>query len=149
MGKRVLIIDDDQIIVKYLSVALTENGYEPVTAGDCNDGLQKIRDDRPDLIVLDVMMPGRSGFVLIKQLKKDDQFKDIPVLMLSGIGGVLEEWDTHKDETDEAPYDALRETLRKKIKEMHEDGMLSPEMFLEKPVKSHAFISKVQELIGS
>ena len=149
MAKRVLIIDDDQIIVKYLSVALSENGYEPVAASDCNEGLQKIRDNKPDLIVLDIMMPGRSGFVMIKQLKKDEEFKDIPVLMLSGIGGVLDDWETHKAETEEAPYDALRETLKKKIDEMREEGMLSPEMFVEKPVKSDAFIGKVQELIGS
>jgi len=148
MSKRVLIIDDDQIIVKYLSVALSEHGYEPLSANDCSEGLRKIEEIKPDLIVLDVMMPGKSGFVMIKQLKKDDQLKDIPVLMLSGISGVLDEWEGHQEETEESPYDALRETLKKKIREMREDGMLSPEMFLEKPVKSDAFISKVRELIG-
>jgi CheY-like chemotaxis protein len=149
MAKRVLIIDDDQTIVKFLSVALSEHGYEPLSANDCNEGLQKVTQTKPDLIVLDVMMPGKSGFVMIKQLKKDDELKDIPVLMLSGISDVLDEWEDHKDETAESPYDALRATLKKKIHEMREDGLLSPEMFLEKPVKTDAFIGKVRELIGS
>ena len=149
MAKQVLVIDDDQNIVKYLSVALSENGYDPVSAVNGNDGLKKIRQAKPDLVVLDVMMPGRSGFVLIKQLKRDEQLKDIPVLMLSGVGGVLDDWESHKDETLESPYDNLRESLKKKIQEMREDGLLSPEMFVDKPVDPDSFISKVQELIGS
>ena len=148
MAKQVLVIDDDQNIVKYLSVALGEHGYDPVSASDGNDGLRKIRQTKPDLVVLDVMMPGRSGFVLIKQLKKDEQLKDIPVLMLSGVAGVLDELESHKDETLESPYDSLRESLKKKIQEMREDGLLSPEMFMDKPVNPDSFIRKVQELIG-
>ena len=149
MAKQVLVIDDDQNIVKYLSVALDENGYDPVSASNGNDGLRKIRQSKPDLVVLDVMMPGRTGFVLIKQLKKDEELKDIPVLMLSGVGGVLDEWESHKDETFESPYDNVRESLKKKIQEMREDGSLSPEMFMDKPASPDSFIEKVQELIGS
>ena len=149
MAKQVLVIDDDQNIVKYLSVALSEHGYDPVSASNGNDGLRRIRQTRPDLVVLDVMMPGRSGFVLIKQLKKDEQLEDIPVLMLSGVGSVLEESESHKDETFESPYDNVRDSLKKKIQEMREDGLLSPDMFMDKPVGHEDFIRKVRELIGS
>ncbi len=61
MAKQVLIIDDDQNTVKYLSVVLSENGYDPVSACDGNEGLQKIKQAKPDLIVLDVMMPKKIG----------------------------------------------------------------------------------------
>ena len=148
MAKQVLLIDDDQNIVKYLSVALSEHGYDAVSASNGNEGLQKIRQSKPDLVVLDVMMPGRSGFVLIKQLKKDEQLKDIPVLMLSGVAGVLDELDSHKDQTFESPYDNLRESLKKKIQEMRDDGLLSPEMFMDKPVSPESFIRRVRELTG-
>ena len=108
-----------------------------------------IEQTKPGLVVLDVMMPGRSGFILIKQLKKDEQLRDIPVLMISGVAGILDELESHKDETFESPYDNLRESLKKKIQEMRENGLLSPEMFMDKPVSPDSFIRKVQELIGS
>ena len=94
-------------------------------------------------------MPKKSGFVLFKQLKKDEQFKDIPILMLTGVSGVLEELESHKDETFEKPYDSLREALKKTIREMREDGLVKPEMFVDKPVDPDSFIAKVQQLIGS
>jgi CheY-like chemotaxis protein len=149
MAKQVLVIDDDRNFVKCLSVALSEHGYEPVSACDGNDGLRKILQTRPDLVVLDVMMPGKSGFILLKQLKKDEQLRDIPVIMLSGVGGVLDELERRQDEAHDLPRDSLRESLRKKIREMRENGALGPQMFIDKPVKPDFFISKVRQLIGS
>ena len=146
MSKQVLVIDDDQNTVTYLSVMLSENGYEPIPAYDGSEGLQKIKESKPDLIVLDVMMPKKSGLVLFKQLKKDDQFKDIPVLMLTGVSGVVEEMEQHKDDTFEHPYDNLRETLKKAIKSMREEGLVKPEMFVDKPVDPDTFIAKVRQL---
>jgi len=149
MAKQVLVVDDDHNAVKYLSVVLSEHGYDTVAAHDGKEGLEKIKEATPDLIVLDVMMPKKTGFTLFKQLKKDDQFKAIPVLMLTGVAGVLEELDEHKEETFEKPYDSLREALRKTIRQMRDEGLIKPEMFLDKPVDPEAFIAKVQELIGS
>ena len=148
MAKQILLVDDDQNTVKYLSVLLGEHGYDVVAAYDGNEGFQKIEQARPDLIVLDVMMPKKSGFVLFKQLKRDERYKDIPVLMLTGVSGILEELEEHKDEVSERPYDSLREALKRKIREMREEGLVSPEMFMDKPVAPEAFIAKVQELIG-
>ena len=91
MAKQVLIVDDDQSSVKFLSVLLSDHGYNPITAYSGNEGLEKVRQAKPDLIVLDVMMPTRSGFVVFKELKRDEQYRDIPILMLTGVSGVLEE----------------------------------------------------------
>ncbi len=148
MPKKVLLVDDDRNTVKYLSAVLSEHGYDPVAAYDGNEGLQKIRQAKPDLIVLDVMMPKKSGFVLFKQLKKDEQFKDIPVLMITGVSGILEELEDRKGETFEAPYDSLRAALKKTIREMREEGLVRPDMFLDKPIDADVFIAKTRELTG-
>ena len=148
MPKQILIIDDDHNAVKYLTALLGEHGYDPVTASDGAEGLQKIQQAKPDLIVLDVMMPKKSGFVLFKQLKQDNAYKDIPILMLTGVAGVLEELKDQQYKTLEKPYDSLRESLKKKIDEMREDGLVRPEMFMDKPVDPDAFIIKVRELLG-
>jgi len=149
MAKQVLVIDDDQNAVRYLSVVLSDHGYEPVAAYDGSEGLQKIERARPNLIVLDVMMPKKSGFVLFKQLKKDDRYRDIPILMITAVSGVLEELEDHKDEMFEKPYDTLREALKKTIQEMRQEGLVRPEMFVDKPVDADDFIAKVRDLIGS
>jgi len=148
MAKQVLVIDDNQNTVKYLSVVLSEHGYEPSSACDGEEGLEKIRQSKPDLITLDVMMPKKSGLTLFKILKKDEELKDIPILMLTGVAGILEEGEAHKDETFEHPYDSLREALKKAIRKMREDGLVKPEMFVDKPVDIESFVAKVRALIG-
>jgi two-component system alkaline phosphatase synthesis response regulator PhoP len=149
MAKRVLVVDDDQNTVKFLSVVLSDHGYDPVPAYDGSEGLDKVREAKPDLIVLDVMMPKKTGFVLFTQLKQDDRFKEIPILMLTGVAGVLQELEEHKEETFERPYDGLRESLKKKIQEMREEGLIRPDMFVDKPVDPESFIARVRQLIGS
>jgi CheY-like chemotaxis protein len=149
MAKQVLIVDDDKNTVKYLSAVLSDHGYEPVAAHDGSEGLKMVKSSKPDLIVLDVMMPKKTGFVLFKDLKQDERFKEIPILMLTAVSGVLEELEDHKEETFERPYDSLREALKKKIQEMREEGLVRPEMFVDKPVESESFIAKVRDLIGS
>jgi CheY-like chemotaxis protein len=149
MAKQVLIVDDDKNTVKYLSAVLSDHGYDPVAAYDGSEGLKKVKEAQPDLIVLDVMMPKKTGFVLFKQLKQDERYKEIPILMLTAVSGILEELEDHKEETFERPYDSLREALKKKIQEMREEGLVRPEMFVDKPVESDSFVAKVRELIGS
>ncbi len=149
MAKQVLVVDDDHNAVKFLTVVLSEHGYDPVSACDGSDGLEKIKEAKPDLIILDVMMPKKSGFVLFKQLRKSDEFKDIPVLMLTGAAEVLGDMEDAKEDTDEKPYDSLREALKKAIREMRDEGLIKPEMFVDKPVDPDSFIARVRELIGS
>ncbi|NIO27749.1 MAG: response regulator [Candidatus Latescibacteria bacterium] len=148
MAKKVLVIDDDPNTVKFLSAVLSENGYDTIAAYDGREGLDKVKEATPDLIILDVMMPKKSGFVLFKQLKKDQDYRDIPILMLTGIAGVLEELEAKKEEPDEKPFDSLREAVKKQIKQMREEGLVKPEMFVDKPVDPDSFVAKVRSLIG-
>ena len=148
MRKKVMVIDDDENGVKFLSVLLSENGYEPIAAYDGKEGLQKIEEHDVDLIVLDVMMPKKTGFVLFKQLKMRDEYKDIPILMLTAVAASLMELDAEKEGTFERPYDSLREKLRQAIGEMRESGDVRPDMFVDKPVDPDAFIERVKGLIG-
>jgi two-component system alkaline phosphatase synthesis response regulator PhoP len=147
-GKKILCIDDSPDFVTFLRVLLEDNGYQPIIAHDGREGLQKIEENDIDLIVLDVMMPRKTGFVLFKELKKKDEYKDIPILMLTGVAASLSELDERKEDTFERPYDSLRESLRKAIQEMRESGDVRPDMFVDKPVDPDAFIKKVRELIG-
>jgi two-component system alkaline phosphatase synthesis response regulator PhoP len=148
MGKKVLVIDDDRNAVKFLSAVLSDNGYEPIGAYDGREGLQKIEETRVDLIVLDVMMPKKTGFVLFKEIKRKDEYKDIPILMLTAVAASLTELDAEKEDTFERPYDSLRESLRRTIQQMRETADVRPEMFVDKPVDPDSFIQKVRDLIG-
>ncbi|MHC4082911.1 MAG: response regulator [Planctomycetota bacterium] len=148
MPRQILVVDDDHNAVKYLSTLLSEHGYDPVAAYDGAEGLQKIRQAKPDLIVLDVMMPKKSGFVLFKQLKRDKAYEDIPIIMVTGVTGMLEELHSQSEKYDK-PYDSLRESLKKKIDEMRAEGLVKPDMFLDKPIDPDSFIAKIRELLGT
>ena len=148
MPKRVLVIDDDQNTVRFLTVALQQNGYDAVGAYDGEEGLKKLQEAKPDLVVLDVMIPKRTGFTLFKQLRKHDSYKDIPVIMVTGIASVLSEFEEKKESGDSA-YDPLRESVKKMIQEMRDDGLVKPEMFVDKPIDPEVLVGKVRALIGS
>jgi two-component system alkaline phosphatase synthesis response regulator PhoP len=148
MSKKVVVIDDDKDAVRFLSVLLSESGYQAVVAYDGREGLEEIQRGGIDLIVLDVMMPKKTGFVLFKELKRNDEYKDIPILMLTAVADSLVELDAEQEDTFQRPYDSLRESLRKTIREMRESGDVRPEMFVDKPVDPATFIEKVRELIG-
>lgn len=149
MPKRVLVVDDDENTRRFLSVALEANGYEPLTAEDGDEGLKMIQADKPDLILLDVMMPKKTGFVLFKQLRRKDEYKDIPVIMLTAVAEVLEEDQTHAEgETTERPFDSLRDSLRRAISQMREEGLVKPEVFIDKPIDPEQLIREVRNLIG-
>jgi CheY-like chemotaxis protein len=149
MPKTVLVVDDDDNTRRFLTVALEENGYEAVTAADGEEGYQRLKESIPDLILLDVMMPKKTGFSLFKQIRKEEGLKDIPVIMLTGVAGVLEEDDTKAEsDTFESPFDSLREGLRRGIAKMREEGVIRPEMFIDKPIDPEELIESVREIIG-
>ena len=148
MAKKVLVVDDDPNTVRFLSVALEENGYEPVGAVDGKDGFEKVESESPDLILLDVMMPKRTGFTMFKQLRKDSRFDKIPVIMLTGVTASLDAEDGKSDDTFEQPFEGLRDSLRKAIAKMKDEGLVKPEAFIEKPIDPEFVVDKVRELIG-
>lgn len=83
MGKRVLIVDDEQDIVETIQFVLEAQGYECICAYDGEVGLKRAKDNTPDLIVLDVMMPNINGYKISRLLKFDAKYKNIPILMLT------------------------------------------------------------------
>lgn len=87
MPKKILIIDDDPIVVKYLQAVFSDNGYETVTAGTSEEGLEVVRREKPDLITLDLQMPGEWGPRFYRKLRKDKDLKKIPIIVISGIDG--------------------------------------------------------------
>lgn len=82
----VLVVDDDAFIRRPLELLLREEGFRPATAADGDECLRRVEAERPDLIVLDVMMPGRDGFSVCAALKADPRFAPIPVILLSARG---------------------------------------------------------------
>jgi CheY-like chemotaxis protein len=87
MAKKILIIDDDPVILKYLKTLFEDNGYQTCTAGSSMEGLQLVRAEKPDLITLDLEMPGEWGPRFYRKLRKDKELRDIPILVISGIDG--------------------------------------------------------------
>ncbi len=86
MAKRILVVEDKAPIREMLCFVLEQKGYETVEAEDYADGLAKVREPYPELIVLDWMMPGGSGIQFLKQLKQDEMTRQIPVVMLTARG---------------------------------------------------------------
>ena len=149
MGQKVLVVDDDPNTVRFLSVALEEGGYEPIGAADGKEGWEKTLAEKPALIILDVMMPKRTGFSMFNQLKKNDETKDIPVIMLTGVTASLAAQDERAEtDTMEQPFGRLRDSLRKQIATLKEEGEVRPELFIEKPIDPEEIIERTREIIG-
>ncbi len=83
MPLKVLVCDDERHIVRLIQVNLERQGYEVVTAFDGKEGLEKIRAEKPNLVVLDVMMPYMDGFEVLKTLRKEPETENLPVIMLT------------------------------------------------------------------
>jgi CheY-like chemotaxis protein len=87
MPKKILIIDDDPVIVKYLQAVFSDNGYETCSASSSMEGLDVVRREKPDLITLDLQMPGEWGPRFYRKLRQDKELRETPVIVISGIDG--------------------------------------------------------------
>lgn len=83
---KIMIVDDDAFVRRPLEFIFQQEGFLPITAEDGEECLRLVEQDPPDLIFLDVMMPGRDGFDVCKTLKSDPRFADIPIVLLSARG---------------------------------------------------------------
>src|SRR5919206_1679844 len=83
MPKKILAVDDERHIVRLVEVNLARAGYNVVTAFDGREALQKVESEKPDLVVLDVMMPYMDGFEVLRNLKANPATAEIPVIMLT------------------------------------------------------------------
>jgi DNA-binding response OmpR family regulator len=80
---RILLVDDEKDMVEVINLRLEANGYQVMVATDGQEGLTMAREKRPDLIILDIMLPKMDGFTVCRMLKYDEKFQDIPIIMLS------------------------------------------------------------------
>jgi len=87
----ILIADDDPEILSLLSIRLSRTGYKVLEAVDGEQTLSAVREHFPDLIILDVMMPGKNGWEVAKELRHDPRFRDIGIVMLTAIGEKINE----------------------------------------------------------
>ena len=123
--KKILVVDDDPNMVAAVEAVLQSGSYNVVTAADGEEGLRKVATEQPDLIILDVVMPGKHGFQVCKEIKADPKFARIPVLMLT-------------------VYPGDREKLNLSMQE----GMtMEAEDYIQKPFDPDEFLNRVERLI--
>lgn len=130
MSKKVLVVDDDPDVRSFVVTVLEENQYIPLIAQDGVEGLEKIEKEKPDLVILDVLMPRGSGIRLYHHLKTQDQFKALPIIMFTGI--------------------ALRSFLKsqKVLDEFQGAEVPKPDIYLEKPVDPEVLAAAVRKKLG-
>ncbi len=130
MSKKVLIVDDDPDVRLFSRTVIEELGYTPIEADNGEDGEKRLKEEIPDLVILDVLMPRQSGVRLYRVIKSNKKFKGIPVLMLSGI----------------AKKSFLRS--QKALSEFGDVEVPEPDAYLEKPVDPDELAEVVKSLIG-
>ncbi|MDD5382537.1 MAG: response regulator [Candidatus Margulisbacteria bacterium] len=119
--KRILIVDDEADIIELLTVMLKGQGYSVLTAVDGQEALEKARKEKPDLIILDIMLPKIDGFKVARMLKFDESYSSIPIIMLTA-------------------------KIREKDREM---GMeTGADFYMTKPFESGMILLKVKELLA-
>lgn len=130
MGKKVLVVDDDPDVRLFNVTVVEENGYTPVEATNGEEGLKAVKKEKPDLVLLDVLMPKQSGIRLYRELKTDKGLRNIPVVILSGI--------------------AKRTFLRsqKALTEFGGEKVPEPEVYLEKPVEPEELAQTIKGILG-
>jgi DNA-binding response OmpR family regulator len=121
MGKKVLLIEDDSVSRKFMELILIKEGFEVITAVNGLEGLRKARTEAPNVLVLDVMLPGLDGFEICYRLRNDPETANLPILVLSA----------KSQESDK--NSALQ---------------VGANAFLSKPVDRLVLINKVNELLN-
>lgn len=121
MALKILVCDDERHIVRLIQVNLERQGWSVVTAYDGKEGLEKIKAEKPDLVVLDVMMPYMDGFEVLKALRREPETESLPVLML---------------------------TAKAQDKDVFEGYHYGADMYLTKPFNPMELVTFVKRIIG-
>jgi CheY-like chemotaxis protein len=129
-GKKILIVDDDLDVRIYVRTLFETSGYAPIVTRNGKEGLEKAKELSPDLIILDVMMPEAGGVTMYRELKTDQTLKDIPVIMLTGIG--------------EKSFSHYLKMLNLKLK----DPIPPPDAHMEKPLDHEKLLELAKKIIG-
>ncbi len=143
---RILIVDDSDEIVAYFTEVLEEHGYEYSVAQDGKTAIESMRQNRPDLVLLDVMMPRKSGVAVFNKMRQDPELAGVPVVIITGASkatGV--EMTTGEEDPKKTYEDDLVREFGLKLREQLLN--LTPQGFLEKPVEPEQLISKIKSLL--
>jgi len=119
--KKILIADDRPEVVELVRVTLEGEDYQIIDASDGKEALDKIRGEKPDLVLLDVMMPEMDGFEVLSKLKKDPEAKEIPIIMLTAKGQGVD---------------------KEKGRQVGASG------YITKPFSPSALLNKIEEILG-
>ena len=128
--KRILVVGDELDMRTFVCTLLGTCGYQSLVASDGEEGIQKAREFRPELIILDVMLPKEGGIQMYRELKTDDNLKEIPVIMLSAIS----------KKTFFHSQNILNSYMGQNLPE--------PEAYIEKPPESEELIQVAQSLLA-
>lgn len=90
MAKKILLIEDEKLMIELLEKKLAQEGYEVKVAKDGVEGLEKMREEKPDIILLDIVMPRKGGFEVMEEMSQDEELKQIPVVVISNSGQPVE-----------------------------------------------------------
>jgi CheY-like chemotaxis protein len=130
MKKKILVVDDEMDIRIFISTLLETNGYKPIVAKDGEEGLKMVQDNKPDCVILDVMMPKESGLKLYREIKSNDATKHIPVIMCSAVSKKTF-FHSHKE-----------------LDRYHGASIPPPEAYIEKPPEAEELITCLQQVIA-
>ncbi len=144
--KQVLIVDDSEESVVFLSEILEEHGYPYRVARNGKEAMKAMRESRPDLVLLDVMMPQKGGVAVFQEMKKDPELEKIPILIITGASeatGV--DMKTGEEKPKESYADDF--TRRFGIEVRGQLQSLTPEAFIEKPIDPRIIAQKIKEVL--
>ncbi|NNL74943.1 MAG: response regulator [Desulfobacterales bacterium] len=128
--KTVLVVEDELDMRIFISTLLETSGYQPILTRDGAEGMLKAKDVSPDLIILDVMMPGEGGVHMYRQLKTDETLSHIPVIMLSAVASKT--------------FSHYLNMVNVRLK----DPIPDPEAYIEKPPEAEDLLKMTASLIG-
>jgi CheY-like chemotaxis protein len=129
MSKKILIVDDEPDMVAFLQCLFEDNGYSTCSARDGEEGMKLAKSEKPDLISLDLLMPNQTGIKMFRELRKDAEIKDIPVVMVTGFA------------KDDVPQMDFKVWISKR-------SIKPPEAYIEKPVDKDQLLAAIKKVLG-
>jgi CheY-like chemotaxis protein len=146
--KEVLIVDDSEESVVFLSEILEEYGYPYRVARNGREAMKAMRERRPDLVFLDVMMPQKGGIAVFQEMKRDPELQGVPILIITGASeatGV--DIKTGEEKPKESYADDFTRRYGVNVREQLQG--LTPEALIEKPIDPKMIGEKIKQVLGS
>jgi len=122
---KILVIDDDPDLVEALKIILETGSYRVISAFDGEEGLRRVKEENPDLIILDLLLPKEDGDVLCRELKADPRYANVPILVLT----------------------AVAEKMSSKLFPKHRIRSLPADDYVDKPVQPQDLLGRVERLL--